>query len=87
MTERPVVTRPPAADPGPAADSRPAADPGPAEPFLRVTRGNPTAEELAVLVAVLLDLEPRPDDRVPERHRSRWADPAAVLRLHGLHRR
>lgn len=48
-------------------------------PFLRVVRGEPTAEELAALVAVLAaraaaaPVQPRP--------RSAWADPASRLRV------
>jgi hypothetical protein len=51
------------------------------EPFLRVVRGNPAPEEIAALVAVLLE---RGSDagqavRPMPRARSAWADPAHVL--------
>ena len=51
------------------------------EPYLRVVRGNPTPEEIAALVAVLLE---RGSDagqavRPMPRARSAWADPAHVL--------
>jgi len=55
------------------------------EPYLRVVRGNPTPEEIAALVAVLLerggDAGPaaRPAARPAPRARSAWADPAHVL--------
>ena len=68
MTERTATTRPPEADPAAA------------EPFLRVTHGNPTAEELAVLVAVLLEVAASQDERAVRQPRSPWADPGAVLR-------
>jgi hypothetical protein len=58
------------------------------EPFLSVVRGNPTPEEIAALVAVLLergsDAGPAaagPAAARPVRPaRSAWADPAHVLR-------
>jgi hypothetical protein len=52
-------------------------DSGP--PFLRVVRGEPTAEELAVLVAVLAA---RPAAvAAPVRPRPAWSDPARRLRV------
>jgi Acyl-CoA carboxylase epsilon subunit len=47
-------------------------------PSLRVVRGEPTAEELAALVAVLAA---RPAGPPPARLRSAWADPARLLGL------
>ena len=47
-------------------------------PSLRVVRGEPTAEELAALVAVLAA---RPAAPPPPRLRSAWADPARRLGL------
>jgi hypothetical protein len=48
-------------------------------PFLQVVRGEPTAEELAALVAVLAAraAAPAPAARV----RSAWADPARRIRV------
>jgi acyl-CoA carboxylase epsilon subunit len=48
-------------------------------PYLRVVRGEPTAEELAALVAVLAarSAAPAPAPRL----RSAWADPARRLGL------
>jgi Acyl-CoA carboxylase epsilon subunit len=56
------------------------------EAFLRVVRGNPTPEEIAALVAVLLEREGdlRTPARPVRRVRSAWADPAHVLR-HSQH--
>ncbi|HEX8006102.1 MAG TPA: acyl-CoA carboxylase subunit epsilon [Trebonia sp.] len=53
------------------------------EPFLTVVRGNPTPEEIAALVAVLLERESDagPAPRSVRPTRSAWADPAHVLRL------
>jgi hypothetical protein len=48
-------------------------------PFLRVVRGEPTAEELAALVAVLAARAAAAPVR--PRARSAWADPAARLRV------
>jgi hypothetical protein len=47
-------------------------------PSLRVVRGEPTAEELAALVAVLAA---RPAAPPPRRLSSAWADPARRLGL------
>jgi acyl-CoA carboxylase epsilon subunit len=62
------------------------ADPADGEAVLRVVRGNPTPEEVAALVAVLL--EPEGDASTPARPVRRvgsaWADPAHVLR-HAQH--
>jgi hypothetical protein len=51
------------------------------EPYLRVVRGNPTPEEIAALVAVLLERggDAGPAARPAPRARSAWADPAHVL--------
>jgi hypothetical protein len=49
-------------------------------PYLRVVRGEPTAEELAALVAVLAARSAAP---TPPRPRSAWADPARRLGLAG----
>ena len=46
-------------------------------PLLRVVRGNPTAEELAALVAVLTARAAAGPP--PRRPRSAWADPARQL--------
>ena len=48
-------------------------------PFLRVVRGEPTAEELAALVAVLAARAAAAPAR--PRPRSAWADPASRLRV------
>ena len=51
-------------------------------PYLRVVRGEPTAEELAALVAVLAVLAARSAATAPApRPRSAWADPARRLGL------
>ena len=57
------------------------------ESFLSVVRGKPTPEEIAALVAVLLDRESDAGAaaRSARRTRSAWADPAHVLR-HSRHR-
>jgi hypothetical protein len=47
-------------------------------PFLRVVRGEPTAEELAALAAVLAARAA--GAAPPPRRRSVWAEPAARLR-------
>jgi hypothetical protein len=52
---------------------------GPEQPFLRVVRGNPTAEELAALVAVLRSRPAGGGSGVSARA-SAWADPARALR-------
>jgi hypothetical protein len=49
-------------------------------PFLRVVRGEPTAEELAALVAVLAARAAAGAGGRP-RPRSAWADPATRLRM------
>jgi Acyl-CoA carboxylase epsilon subunit len=51
------------------------------EPYLRVVRGNPTPEQIAALVAVLLEhgSEAGPAARPVPRARSAWANPAYVL--------
>jgi hypothetical protein len=52
------------------------------EPFLRVVRGNPAPEEIAALVAVLLERgsDAGPAVRPVRQARSAWADPVHVLR-------
>jgi hypothetical protein len=56
-------------------------------PVLRVVSGTPTAEELAVLTAVMAAATAVGDERAaPERdRRGRWADPAAAHRRPLLH--
>jgi hypothetical protein len=55
------------------------------EPFLQVVRGNATPEEIAALVAVLLERESDAGAAAsPTRQRSAWADPVHVLR-HSRH--
>jgi hypothetical protein len=49
-------------------------------PFLRVVRGEPTAEELAALVAVLSARAAAGAAAARPRPRSAWAEPAARLR-------
>jgi hypothetical protein len=49
-------------------------------PYLRVVRGEPTAEELAALVAVLAARQAAAPAPAP-RPRSAWADPARRLGL------
>ena len=55
------------------------ADRPPWEPFLRVVRGNPTPEEIAALVAVLLASESDEGPGLVREPRFAWADPARVL--------
>lgn len=50
-----------------------------AGPLLRVVRGEPTSEELAALVTVLLARRATGGEP-PRPPRSRWADPAARMR-------
>ncbi len=49
----------------------------PESPLLRVVRGNPTAEEIAAIVAVLATAG---ESEQPASKPSRWADPANRLR-------
>ena len=53
---------------------------GPEHPFLRVVRGNPTAEELAALVAVLRARSTAGGGSGVSARASAWADPARALR-------
>ena len=56
---------------GPATDSRPEENQPAAEPLLSVVKGQPTAEELAALTAVVLSLggaEQTGTDKPPVRH-------------------
>ena len=53
----------------------------PQRPLLRVVRGEPTAEELAALVAVLTAPASAPTGReLPTAARSDWHDPARLVR-------
>ena len=52
-------------------------------PLLRVVRGEPTAEELAALVAVLAARSAAAAAPPPARPRSAWADPARRLGVAG----
>jgi hypothetical protein len=52
------------------------------QPHLRLVRGEPTAEELAALVAVLA-ARSRPAAPAARPIRSTWADPAHRLRVAG----
>jgi hypothetical protein len=51
------------------------------EPFLRVVRGNPTAEEIAAVVITLLRRDGREEESRTQ-PQSAWADPVHVLRWH-----
>jgi hypothetical protein len=53
-------------------------------PLLRVVRGEPTAEELAALVAVVAARSVAAEAVRPARPRSAWGDPASAVR--GVHR-
>jgi hypothetical protein len=55
---------------------------GPAEapPFLRVVRGEPTAEETAALVAALMAARARRSAAAGRRGRSLWADRSRLVR-------
>lgn len=55
----------------------------PAAPVLRIEAGNPTPEELAALVAVILAGSAAGEGGAPEPPRSRWAAPQARLRATG----
>ncbi|MEO3811043.1 acyl-CoA carboxylase subunit epsilon [Sphaerisporangium sp. B11E5] len=48
-------------------------------PYLKVTRGDPTPEELAALIAVLTLVED-PGEATPEPPRSLWSDAARTTR-------
>jgi len=50
-----------------------------ARPFLRVVRGDPTPEELAALVAVLM-VRTGEAEAAPARTRSAWSDRSRQLR-------
>jgi hypothetical protein len=50
------------------------------ERFLQVVRGNPTAEEIAALVAVLTARAQAAASPPPRRPRSQWSAPARRLR-------
>jgi hypothetical protein len=54
-------------------------------PQLRVVRGEPTPEELAVLTAVVTAAASGSDDEAPEPARGRWSDPAWQHRRPLLH--
>jgi len=59
----------------PANDDRPAG-----QPFLRVVRGEPTPEELAALVAVLMARSGVPEAAPVAPARSGWSDRSRQLR-------
>ncbi|HJQ43918.1 MAG TPA: acyl-CoA carboxylase subunit epsilon [Jatrophihabitantaceae bacterium] len=46
-----------------------------ARPSLRIVRGEPTPEELAVVTALLTAAASGPDDTGSRKRRGRWADP------------
>ena len=49
-------------------------------PTLRIVRGDPTAEEIAALVAVLSEASGGEEPEQPEGHGSQWAPPARLMR-------
>ncbi|MDH3959075.1 MAG: acyl-CoA carboxylase subunit epsilon [Actinomycetota bacterium] len=49
-------------------------------PTLRIVRGDPTAEEIAALVAVLSAASGGEEPEQPEGHGSQWAPPARLMR-------
>jgi len=49
-------------------------------PTLRIVRGDPTAEEIAALVAVLSAASGGEAPEQPEGHGSQWAPPARLMR-------
>ena len=51
-------------------------------PWLRVVRGEPAADELAAVTAVLV-VRARPPARAERPARSAWSDPAHRLRITG----
>ncbi|MBV9446043.1 MAG: acyl-CoA carboxylase subunit epsilon [Streptosporangiaceae bacterium] len=57
------------------------------ESFLRVIRGNPTDEEIAAVVFVLLERDSmRTVHPIRQQRRSAWADPARLLNRPKFHR-
>ncbi|WP_025272198.1 acyl-CoA carboxylase subunit epsilon [Haloglycomyces albus] len=48
---------------------------------IRVTRGNPTAEETAVITALLYSLAGSGDDEPAVRRTPSWSDPGLKLRV------
>ena len=54
----------------------------PTRPVLRVVRGNPTAEELAVVVAVLAASGGEVRREVAPRATTNWAQPSRSMRHH-----
>jgi hypothetical protein len=56
-------------------------------PFLTVVRGEATAPEIAALTAVLAVLRSRPGPDTGPARRSRWNDPARMLRVPPSHGR
>ncbi len=56
----------------------------PAHPLLRVVKGDPTVEELAALVAVIVARRPAAGAELPAVPRSEWATRHRTLR--GVHR-
>jgi hypothetical protein len=56
-------------------------EPGGGRPTLRIVRGDPTAEELAALVAVLTSASGEEHvEQAPLEARSRWASPERMMR-------
>ncbi|HEV7192631.1 MAG TPA: acyl-CoA carboxylase subunit epsilon [Jatrophihabitantaceae bacterium] len=45
------------------------------QPALRIVRGNPTPEEIAVLTAVVAAAAASPSEQASETQRGRWNDP------------
>lgn len=50
-------------------------------PALRIVRGEPTAEELAVVTALVTAAAAAGEQAAPPPQRGRWADPAWGLRI------
>ncbi|HLK95801.1 MAG TPA: acyl-CoA carboxylase epsilon subunit [Nocardioidaceae bacterium] len=67
-----------------SAGSDESAEEGPRRPLLRVVRGEPTAEELAALVAVVAARSVAAQAVRPADPRSAWGHPARAVR--GAHR-
>ncbi|MGI8434552.1 MAG: acyl-CoA carboxylase subunit epsilon [Nocardioidaceae bacterium] len=67
--------------PGASAGAVPGAPPErDGQPWLRVVKGEPSAEELAALVAVLASRGPAAAARLASVRRSSWSDPRRRLR-------
>jgi hypothetical protein len=67
-------------DPSPATEQ-------PQRPALRIVRGEPTADELAALVAVLSARAAQGDGGAPARARSAWNAPSRLVRKPVAHGR